>query len=68
MTWRFLPLMDPTVDQLMPRDCDSIVTLREVAAVNQWLESKATFHIMRDHQYHCDLEYPILGGRTLNLK
>ena len=37
MTWRFLPLLDPTVDRLMPRDSDSQISLRESAAVNEWL-------------------------------
>ena len=60
MTWRFLPLMDPTVDRLLPRDSDSHVSDREVAAVRQWLSrSKATFHLMRDHMWHC---VEILGG------
>ena len=61
MTWRFLPLMDPTVDRLLSRDIDSIILAREVDAVRQWLtENNATFHIMRDHRGHC---YPeILGG------
>ena len=61
MTWRFLPLMDPTVDRLLPRDSDSLITAREVSAVNQWLDnSTSTFHLMRDHFYHCTTD--ILGG------
>ena len=61
MSWRFLPLMDPTVDRLLPRDSDSIITAREVAAVGEWLaNSSATFHLMRDHFYHCTTD--ILGG------
>ena len=60
MTWRFLPLMDPTVDRLLPRDSDSHISSREVDAVRQWLtESNATFHLMRDHVWHC---VEILGG------
>ena len=62
MTWRFLPLMDPLVDRFMSRDCDVLITAREVAAVNYWLEhSNATFHMMRDHQAHCKVR--ILGGK-----
>lgn len=61
MTWRFLPLMDPTVDRLLPRDSDSLITAREVDAVHDWItNSNATFHIMRDHWFHCDTQ--ILGG------
>ena len=52
-TWRFLPLLDPSVDRLMSRDSDSLVLNREVDAVQQWLtQSNATFHIMRDNKRH----------------
>ena len=61
MTWRFLPLMDPTVDRMLPRDSDSLITAREVEAVREWLtDSNATFHLMRDHWGHCSTD--ILGG------
>ena len=61
MTWRFLPLMDPTVDRMLSRDSDSLVTVRAAEAVRQWLtESNATFHMMRDHWGHCTTQ--ILGG------
>ena len=60
MTWRFLPLLDPTVDRLLSRDTDSLISKREIDAVQQWLtESDATFHLMRDHFLHC---VEILGG------
>jgi len=60
MTWRFLPLLDPTVDLFMSRDSDSLIWQREVDAVSEWLhQSQATFHIMRDHKMH--FAY-ILGG------
>ena len=60
MTWRFLPLIDPTVDRLLPRDSDSHISSREVTAVRQWMnDSKKTFHLMRDHMWHC---VEILGG------
>ena len=62
MTWRFLPLMDPTVARMLPRDSDSLITVREVEAVREWLtESNATFHLMRDHWGHCSTD--ILGGK-----
>lgn len=41
------------------RDTDSRLNFREKAAVDQWLNSDKTFHIMRDHPYH---NFPILGG------
>lgn len=59
MFWRFESASDPDVDVMVSRDCDSRITLREVAAVNQWLESDAMFHIMRDHPWHGT---EILGG------
>ena len=57
--WRFLPAGDPAVARLLVRDSDSPVTPREVAAVHEWQDSDAQFHIMRDHPKH---EYPILAG------
>ena len=57
--WRFLPLLDPAVDYFMSRDTDGVFLEREVQAVNQWLDSSATFHIIRDHPWHC---VPILAG------
>jgi hypothetical protein len=61
MTWRFLPMMDPTVDRMLCRDTDSLITAREVAAVNQWLhQSNGTFHLMHDHPFHCASYF--LGG------
>ena len=53
MVWRFLPLLDPMVDLFMSRDADSFIFEREIVAVQEWLNSTATFHIMRDHQRHC---------------
>jgi hypothetical protein len=65
MMWRFLPLMDLTVDRMLSRDMDSSITTREVAAVDQWLnKSNATFHLMHDHPFHCSSYF--LGG-TISL-
>lgn len=47
MTWRWLPLGDDFVDYFISRDTDSCLLDREVAAVNEWLESNNIFHIMR---------------------
>lgn len=61
MTWRFLPLLDPLVDRFMSRDTDAELLDREIYAVSQWLTaSNATFHAMRDHPWHCNIE--MLGG------
>lgn len=59
MFWRFWASEDPEVDVFLSRDCDSRISEREVAAVNEWLNSDKDFHIMRDHPYHT---VPILGG------
>ena len=59
MFWRFQSSYDPEVDISIFRDCDSRLNKREKAAVEDWIESDKTFHIMRDHPFH---QYPILGG------
>ena len=63
MTWRFLPLLDQSVDRLMSRDSDSPILQREVDAVGEWLQSDKTFHAMRDHPLHCSVQ--LLGGTKL---
>ena len=51
--WRFAPMVDPLVSEFHSRDLDSIVSHREFAAVDEWLNIKnRTFHIMRDHKQH----------------
>lgn len=50
--WRFLPFLDPQVDVILTRDIDASIIDREVVAVQQWLQSNYTFHVMRDHQSH----------------
>ena len=64
MNWRYLPMIDPRVDRMMAKDTDSEVNDREFAAVNQWLRSDYTFHVMRDHPGH---HFPIMGGRLRNI-
>lgn len=59
MFWRFAAASDTTVDVMISRDCDSRLSEREAAAVNEWLHSEAPFHIMRDHPAH---RIPIPGG------
>ncbi|GAB6030747.1 hypothetical protein CHUAL_007598 [Chamberlinius hualienensis] len=59
MIWRFAVLGDPTVDMFGVRDLDSSIYQREIDAVNEWLKTGKTFHIMRDHPYHST---HILGG------
>jgi len=59
MFWRFEAASDPDVEVMISRDTDSRLTLRESAAVNEWLLSDNLFHIMRDHPWH---GAPIMGG------
>lgn len=59
MFWRFSTAYDESIDISIFRDTDSRLNWREKFAVDQWLISDKTFHIMRDHPYH---GYPLLGG------
>jgi hypothetical protein len=59
MLTRFLPWEDISVDLWISRDCDSRLNWREKAAVDEWIESDKTFHLMRDCHNHY---YPIMGG------
>lgn len=59
MWWRFEPFKDTTIERFIVRDADSRLSSKEVAAVNEWIESDKEFHIMRDHQYH---QQYIMGG------
>ena len=59
MNWRFLPTIDWQVGLFMSRDLDSLISKREVAAVEEWLYSPKSFHMMRDHPQHLS---EIMGG------
>lgn len=59
LCWRFLVANDPGVGRFLVRDCDSVVSQREVRAVEHWLSSDSWFHVMRDWWSHTD---PILAG------
>jgi hypothetical protein len=59
MFWRFLTCDDPNIEISIFRDTDSRLSNRERDAVNDWISTDKTFHIMRDHPFH---GYPILGG------
>ena len=47
--WRFSPASEEGIECFISRDCDSRLFERDVAAVNEWLESDKKFHIIRDH-------------------
>lgn len=57
--WRFYPAADPKIDYMIVRDADSLLSWREKAAVDEWIESGQPFHIMRDNYQH---NARILGG------
>ena len=59
---RFLVAADPAVNRFLIRDTDSRLGARERIAVQQWVESPADFHVLRDHWSHCYSICPILGG------
>ena len=56
---RFLVSDDPDVEVFLVRDCDSVVSVREGAAVAEWIASGLPFHAMRDWVTHTD---PLLAG------
>ena len=59
MFWRFMPFTDTTVDIFCVRDADSRPSIREKAAVDEWLASSKSLHTMRDHPHH---NYVVMGG------
>ena len=59
MFWRFYPASEDDVDVMVSRDTDSRLNEREKSAVDEWLKSDKSFHIMRDHPWHGT---QILGG------
>lgn len=59
MFWRFQAASDPDCEAMISRDCDSRLSQREKAAVDEWLASPKQWHIMRDHPWHGAL---MLGG------
>ena len=59
MFWRFEPLKDTTIERFIVRDADARLSVREAAAVKEWIESGKEFHIMRDNLRHHQY---IMGG------
>lgn len=47
--WRFRPICEDNVEYFISRDCDSRISLRDETAVNEWIESGKSFHILREH-------------------
>lgn len=59
MLWRYLAADFRGVRAVIFRDTDCRPSLRERAAVDEWLLSGRRFHIMRDHPGH---SLPMMGG------
>ena len=59
MFWRFFPILDDKVERLLVRDADSRFSKRECQAVQEWIVSEKSLHVIRDHPMH---NAPILGG------
>lgn len=63
--WRFLVADDPEVGIFLCRDCDARLSPKEAAAVDAWMRSGRSFHVMRDHVLHRNVMLSGLwGGRT----
>ena len=69
MFWRFLACADLDVDIVLSRDCDSRLSWREKFAVDEWINSGKSFHIMKDHPQHdCHILGGMWGTRTNKLR
>lgn len=55
LLWRFEVIADPNVQRFLIRDADSLLTVKERVAVDDWLRSDFHFHAMRDWYSHTDL-------------
>jgi hypothetical protein len=58
--WRASPAADSDVDIAIFRDADSRLSVREVAAVDEWLKTDKALHVMHDYPGHYLM--PICGG------
>lgn len=59
MAWRFRIDKLGSPDWVIFRDTDSIISKREAEAIETWVESGLSFHVIRDHPFH---SVPIPGG------
>jgi hypothetical protein len=62
LVWRYDVLADPNVKRYLIRDADSLLTIKERVAVDDWLRSDKHFHLMRDFRTHTDLVLAGLWG------
>ena len=59
MIYRFFAIDDPDIDLMVVRDADSRVHWKDRWAIQQFVNSTAKLHIIRDNKVH---NAPILGG------
>ena len=52
MFWRFFAVDLPESEYSVFRDSDSRITVREKLAVDEWINSGKSLHVMRDHPAH----------------
>jgi hypothetical protein len=52
MFWRFFAVDLSDSEYTIFRDGDSRLSIREKMAVDEWIKSGKTLHVMRDHPYH----------------
>lgn len=57
--WRAWIAAEQGVERFIVRDTDSRLNTREKAAVDAWMSSNKTFHLMRDSRFHTSR---VLGG------
>ena len=67
LCWRFEVANDPDVAYFLVRDVDSVVSLREAQAVQEWIDSKKWFHVMRDWWTHTDVMLAGMWGGVANV-
>ena len=65
--WRFYPVSEESVDICIIRDTDSRLSYRERVAVDEWIKSEKSLHIMRDHERHQQLIMAGMWGLKGNL-
>lgn len=59
LNWRFRPFSEEDVEFWISRDCDSRLSWRERRAVDEWMRSSKSVHLMRDCHNH---GYTIMAG------
>lgn len=67
LCWRFQVADHPEVGRFLVRDIDSVFSLRERLAVEEWLHSDKWFHTIHDWWTHTDLVLAGLWGGIANV-